>query len=84
MTFHRTRCSGWASSTRPSAAKPEKLEQVIERVELALEFVEPERLTLNPDCGFATTANGADSFDLAYEKLTTMCSAAASLRKRYG
>ena len=65
-------------------SKAEKLEQVIERVELALEFVEPERLTLNPDCGFATTANGADSFDLAYEKLTTMCSAAASLRKRYG
>ena len=68
----------------PSASSgPETSEVMVERVERALEFVEPRRMTLNPDCGFATTADGAYGFDLAYEKLAAMCRVAVSLREKY-
>jgi 5-methyltetrahydropteroyltriglutamate--homocysteine methyltransferase len=66
-----------------ASSGPETVEVMIERVERALEFVEPRRLTLNPDCGFATTVDGAYGFDVAYEKLAAMCRAAVSLRKKY-
>ena len=66
----------------PDSEQVETEEEVVERVERALEFVPRERLVLNPDCGFATSAALARDLDRAYAKLSVMCSAAKALRER--
>lgn len=58
-------------------------ETVVERVEASLRFVPPERVTLNPDCGFSPSAQNPMNFDEAYLKLASMCRAAEILRKRH-
>lgn len=57
-------------------------EEIIERVERALEFVPRDRLVINPDCGFATSAALAHDLDRAYTKLSVMCRAAERLRQQ--
>jgi 5-methyltetrahydropteroyltriglutamate--homocysteine methyltransferase len=59
-------------------------EEVVARVEAAMEFVPKERLTLNPDCGFAPSSINPMDFDEAYLKLRAMCQGTALLRERYG
>ena len=59
-------------------------ETVTERVTQALAFVSPERITLNPDCGFAPGSGAAVSIDEAYVKLKNQTAAAEMLRDRYG
>jgi 5-methyltetrahydropteroyltriglutamate--homocysteine methyltransferase len=59
-------------------------EEVVDRVERAMEFVPHERITLNPDCGFAPSSRNPMDFDEAYLKLKAMCRGAALLRERYG
>jgi 5-methyltetrahydropteroyltriglutamate--homocysteine methyltransferase len=54
--------------------------EVIARVEAAMEFVPKERIVLNPDCGFATSASNPKDLDVAYRKLSVMCRAAETLR----
>ena len=49
-----------------------------------MEFVPKERLTLNPDCGFAPSSINPMDFDEAYLKLRAMCQGAALLRERCG
>ena len=64
-------------------AHVETPEEVVGRVEAAMEHVPKERITLNPDCGFApSSANPAD-FDEAFLKLKAMCQGAALLREKY-
>lgn len=59
-------------------------EEIVARVEQALKFLPPERIALNPDCGFAP-GNAADiPIDEAYAKLSNEAAAAAILRERYG
>lgn len=58
-------------------------EQVVERVERAMEYVPKERLTLNPDCGFAPSSTNPMDLDEAYLKLAAMTRGAALLRRRY-
>lgn len=59
-------------------------EQIVERAERALRYVEPRQILLNPDCGFAP-GNAADiPIDEAYAKLKNEAAAAAILRERYG
>ena len=57
-------------------------------VERAMEFVPKERITLNPNCGFAPGGGRRASkhveFDEAYLKLGAMCQGARLLRERYG
>ena len=49
----------------------------------ALEFLPPERIELNPDCGFAP-GNAADiPLDEAYAKLCNEAAAARRLRERF-
>ena len=57
---------------------------IVERVEKALEYLKPEQITLNPDCGFAPTSTNPISLEEAYQKLAVMSSAARILRERYG
>jgi len=59
-------------------------EEVVARVEAAMEFVPKERITLNPDCGFAPSTSNPMDLDEAYLKLHAMCQGAALLRERYG
>jgi 5-methyltetrahydropteroyltriglutamate--homocysteine methyltransferase len=58
-------------------------EDVVARAEAALRYVPPERLTLNPDCGFAPGSQNPVDLDEAYLKLTALCAGAEQLRERH-
>lgn len=45
-------------------------------------IIAPERIALNPDCGFAPEANEPPTVDEAYEKLSLMTAAARNLRQQ--
>ncbi len=60
--------------------KIETPEDVIARVEAAMQYVEKERITLHPDCGFAPSVQNPMDLDEAYQKLKAMCTAAEMLR----
>jgi 5-methyltetrahydropteroyltriglutamate--homocysteine methyltransferase len=51
------------------------------RVRQALKFLAPERIILNPDCGFAPGSGAAVSIDEAYQKLCNEVAAAKLLRE---
>lgn len=59
-------------------------ETIAARVEKALEFLAPERITVNPDCGFAPGSAAEVSMDEVYRKLCNEVEAAAILRRRHG
>ena len=59
-------------------------EEVVARVEAAMEFVPKERISLNPDCRFAPSSANPMDLDEAYLKLRAMCKDALVLRERYG
>ena len=58
-------------------------EQIVERVEKALEHLSPERITLNPDCGFSPGKDHEIELEEAYAKLKNLAAAAKLLRKKY-
>src|SRR5688572_2880189 len=57
---------------------------IASRVELALKHVGPERITLNPDCGFAPGSAADVSLNEVYTKLKHEVAAAERLRAKYG
>jgi 5-methyltetrahydropteroyltriglutamate--homocysteine methyltransferase len=59
-------------------------EQIVARVEQALHYLAPERITLNPDCGFAPGSAAVVSIDEVYTKLKHETEAARRLREKYG
>ncbi len=59
-------------------------EAIAKRVEEALQHVDKERISLNPDCGFAPGNQANVSLDDAYLKLQEMAKAASMLREKYG
>lgn len=67
----------------PKGDESESSEIVVQRAERALDFVEKERIVLNPDCGFSTSVGSPRNLDDAYTKLKTMCHAAQVLREQY-
>ncbi len=56
---------------------------IVERVEKALKYLAPERITLNPDCGFAPGSAAVVSLDEVYIKLKNEVTAAHTLREKY-
>ena len=64
----------------PEVETPETIAQ---RVETAIEHIGPERLTLNPDCGFAPGKDHEVPLDESYEKLKSLSAAAGLLRERH-
>ena len=66
--------------------RTEKL-QTVEQIEAigaaGAAVVRPERIALNPDCGFAPGSGEPPSIDEAYEKLKRLVEAAARLRARF-
>ncbi len=61
----------------------DSVETIVGRVETALKHVAPERITLNPDCGFAPGSAAEVSLDEVYTKLKNEVAAASQLRERY-
>ena len=60
--------------------KIDSAETIAARVRKALKFLAPERITLNPDCGFAPGSGAVVSIDEAYKKLCNEAEAARMLR----
>ena len=58
-------------------------ETIAARVKQATRFLAPERITLNPDCGFAPGSGAAVSIDEAYRKLCNEVAAARMLREEF-
>ena len=58
-------------------------ETIAARVKQATEFLAPERIVLNPDCGFAPGSGAAVSIDEAYRKLCNEVAAARMLREKF-
>src|SRR5580765_5497262 len=59
-------------------------ETIVSRVETALRYLAPERITLNPDCGFAPGSAANVSFDEGYTKLKNEVETARRLRESHG
>jgi 5-methyltetrahydropteroyltriglutamate--homocysteine methyltransferase len=60
--------------------KIDSAETIAARVRKALNHLAPERITLNPDCGFAPGSGAIVSLDEAYQKLCNEAEAARILR----
>lgn len=58
-------------------------EEIAARVERALEYVAPQRIVLNPDCGFAPGSQAYIPLDESYLKLKNEAEAARLLREKY-
>ena len=58
-------------------------EEIVDRVEEALKYVEPERISLNPDCGFSPGRVAYAPLEEAYFKLRNETEAARRLREKY-
>jgi 5-methyltetrahydropteroyltriglutamate--homocysteine methyltransferase len=56
------------------------VEEIVQRVRTALRHLAPERITLNPDCGFAPGSAAQVSIDEVYQKLKNEVAAARRLR----
>jgi 5-methyltetrahydropteroyltriglutamate--homocysteine methyltransferase len=61
----------------------DSVDSIAARVRLATEYVAPERITLNPDCGFAPGSGAAVGIDEAYRKLCNEVAAAKLLREEF-
>jgi 5-methyltetrahydropteroyltriglutamate--homocysteine methyltransferase len=68
----------------PRTDDVESVEAIVGRVEEALHYFAPERIFLNPDCGFGCFANRCvNEHEIAAAKLRSMVQAARRLRTRY-
>ena len=59
-------------------------EQIVARVDRALQRIDAKRITLNPDCGFAPGSAAKVDLDEVYLKLSAQSEAARHLRARRG
>jgi 5-methyltetrahydropteroyltriglutamate--homocysteine methyltransferase len=68
-------------AVNPRTAELESPEEVVARVAQLAEFIAPERIYLNPDCGFATFADRpVGTPEVAFKKLCVLSQTAATLR----
>jgi 5-methyltetrahydropteroyltriglutamate--homocysteine methyltransferase len=68
-------------STEPG--KIDSADDIYARVKKALAHIEPHRVTLNPDCGFAPGSAAKVSIDEVYQKLKNEVEAAKRLRRDF-
>ena len=65
----------------PRTETVESVDDVKRSIERALKLYRPERLFVNPDCGFATFSNRpVNSSDIALRKMKTISAAAQAFR----
>ena len=58
--------------------------QIVSRVKDVLKYFDPDKIFLNPDCGFGTFAERCvNTPDIAYRKLQAIAEAAEILRREY-
>jgi len=68
----------------PRTEEIEPAEAIAARVREALQYFPPEKVYLNPDCGFGTFAERCvNSAETAYRKLRSIAQAAEQLRREY-
>ncbi len=68
----------------PKTEEIENLDTIIGKVENALQYYEPEKIFLNPDCGFGTFSGCAlTTEDAATRKMKRIVEAARILRDQY-
>lgn len=68
----------------PRTVELESTGQIVSRVKELLEYFDPEKIYLNPDCGFGTFAErNVNDADGAFKKLKVVADAAKILRKEY-
>jgi 5-methyltetrahydropteroyltriglutamate--homocysteine methyltransferase len=68
----------------PRTDEIESPEMIVQRVKQVLKFFDPEKIYLNPDCGFGTFAERCvNTPEVAYRKLAAISEAADRLRKEY-
>lgn len=58
-------------------------ETIVGRIDAALRYVDAERITMSPDCGFAPSSTAIVDLNEVYHKLQNLVRAAAVLRERY-
>jgi len=58
----------------------ESPEDVVSRAQMAMKYVDADRITLNPDCGFSPGSQNPMDLDEAYLKLRSLAAGAAILR----
>ncbi len=58
--------------------------EVVARAERITEYVDPRRIWLNPDCGFAPGMHRAFPRAIAFQKVRSMVIAAKQLRRKHG
>ena len=62
----------------------EPTEQIISRVQELLQYFDPDKIYLNPDCGFGTFAErNVNTHEMAARKMQAITQAAVALRARY-
>lgn len=62
--------------------KPQSVEEIEAIGAAGAEVISPDRIALNPDCGFAPDAGEPPSIEEAFIKLKRLCAAAERLRGR--
>jgi len=68
----------------PRTDEVESPAQIVQRVKEMLKYFDPEKIYLNPDCGFGTFAERCvNNAETAYRKLQAIAEAAAILRRKY-
>jgi len=68
----------------PRTTEIESADAIVTRVKEALAYLPPERIFLNPDCGFGTFASRPmNTWEIAQQKLIAMAEAATCLRREY-
>ncbi len=68
----------------PRTSEVESVDGIVARVKEALRYLPPERIFLNPDCGFGTFASRPmNTPEVAAQKLTAIAQAATVLRREY-
>ncbi|AXI26692.1 methylcobamide--CoM methyltransferase [Gemella sp. ND 6198] len=68
----------------PRNERVETPEEIVSAVEKVLQYLPPENVWLNPDCGFATfSKRPLNPYPIIEEKLRNMVKAAEILREKY-
>src|SRR5436190_2174985 len=68
----------------PRTDEVEEPAEVVERVKRVLQFFDPDKIYLNPDCGFGTFAERCvNTPETAYRKLKAVAEAAQMLRREF-
>lgn len=68
----------------PRDERVETVEEIVMRVEEVLQFLPPENIWLNPDCGFATfSKRPLNPYPIIEQKLKNMVRASEILREKY-